>query len=281
MAQLAQRSHATRRELAQDEELLGERGREVARLKEELSETNRLLEQARSDMNTALDAVSQWEQRYVAAAETAKRHREREEQAVRRMQEMQEALKQAEREAGPKEVARRGSSQALVTLVNTIPSQEHGMCTLLSLDTRYPHISMDRGGSVSFGRDETSTLVLDGKDISHRHARIFYEPEFDAEGITADLVTPFVLEDLSSNGVFVNFEKVGNGQRRRLKHGDAVWMSKLACKRPKSTSQAFVFQVLPSRETINVPPWDLLKSGKKGRVLDANSTRTWMPLTEQ
>ncbi len=189
LAQLAQRSHATRRELAHDESLLVERDREVTQLKQELSETTRLLEQARSDMNTALDAVSQWEQRYVAAGETAKRHREREEQALRRVQEMQEALKRADQDGGPKSNARKGSSQALVTLVNTISSQEQGMCTLLSLDTRNPHISMDRGGCVSFGRDETSTIILDGKDISHRHARIFYEPEFDAEGISADLLT--------------------------------------------------------------------------------------------
>ena len=134
------------------------------------------------------------------------------------------------------------------------------MCCLVSLDSRNPHVVMNRGGAVSFGRDPQCTVVLAGSEISHKHARVFYEPDLDETGITSLSQTPFVLQDLSSNGVFVNFQKVAKGNQCRLKHGDLIWFSKLACKTPKSSSHAYVFQVtskLPQK-TVRVPPWKQL-----------------------
>merc|ERR1711916_48673 len=104
------------------------------------------------------------------------------------------------------------------------------LCCLVSLDTRNPHVIMNPGGAASFGRDPHCTVVLNGADISRKHARVYYEPDLHDLGITADLKTPFVLQDTSSNGVFVNFQKVTKGNVRRLQHGDLVWFSKAACK---------------------------------------------------
>ena len=302
LARLAHKTHNDALELAADEEMLRTQDVELNRLKrdleavtaqrdefrhakDELASAIDQRDQARSDVNTALDAVSQWEQRFVLASENAKRLREREEQTARKVVELQEALRRAEEAA---ETARAGNrslddtvatSASPMSVVKLLPVQMRSMCTLLSLDTRNPHICMNRGGGASFGRDTTSTVVLDGKDISHNHARIFYEPDYDAEGVTDDLLTPWVLEDLSTNGVFVNFVKLGNGARHRLKHGDAIWLSKLACKTPKTTNHAFVFQVTSTKMAVAVPPWDVLKSGtKQGRVVDDASNRSWVAL---
>jgi hypothetical protein len=251
IAALSKTALSVQQDLVADEAAGRLRDVELTEMGEKLKESEKQCGMARSDVYTALDAVSQWEQRYVAAAETSKRLREREDQALKKVSELQESLRDALQRA-----ERSGSGSALVSLSSSLPTQVSSMCCLLSLDTRNPHVGLERGGGLTFGRDTDCTLVLTGKDISHHHARIFYEPEFDQEGITSDLLTPFVLEDTSANGVFCNFEKVGNGQRRRLRHGDALWFSKLSCKNPKSTNHAYVFQVSMNRKAIVVPPWD-------------------------
>jgi hypothetical protein len=57
-------------------------------------------------------------------------------------------------------------------------------------------------------------VVLGSRDCSSEHARVFYDVDLPAE-IGADGSTPYVLEDKSSNGVFVNFVKLGKGKTHR------------------------------------------------------------------
>lgn len=136
---------------------------------------------------------------------------------------------------------------------------------MVSLDSRNPHLILDLGGSASFGRDSLNTVRLDGKDISHNHARVFYDPYAHEKGISLSH-SPWIIEDNSSNGVFVNFVKVGKGKTVGLKHGDLVWFSKLALKtQPRTSAHAYVFQIsslIPSK-TLRLPPsWKAVGSLK-------------------
>jgi hypothetical protein len=255
---LSQLMQATRRELKHDNVLV---------------QQPREAEQALDDVNTTLDDVSQWKNRHAAASETTCHL---EEQALKRFPEAQDDMQGLRQDcAGFSAFVERGVPATALETLGVMPSelQSGSMCALLSLDARNSHVLLGRCGSISFGRDGTSTVVLEDKDISHRHARIFYDPEFDAVRIADDLKTPFVLEDRSSNGVFINFEKLGRGRRHRLRHGDTVWMSKLALKTP-TTQNAYVFQMVPARNVVSVSPRNMLKAGKQGHAVDANNLET-------
>ena len=224
-------------------------------------------DKARNDLDTALDAVSKWEHQYVAATETTKR-------SQKKVSELQEEL------ARLKEHLNQSSNTSLDqgTEVEGIPEKSK-YCCLMSLDHKNPHVTLNPGGSASFGRDALCTVILNSKDISHRHCRIFYDTDLHEDGL-AKGHTPFMLEDLSSNGVFVNFEKVGKGEKVRLRHGDLIWFSKQAVKHHTSAF-AYVFQIssLVPRDTVRVPALQLEGTEKKiwtrEKSLDGGNMRVW------
>jgi pSer/pThr/pTyr-binding forkhead associated (FHA) protein len=63
-------------------------------------------------------------------------------------------------------------------------------------------------GSLSFGRDAGSDVVVSGQDVSRQHAEIRWDPE------------GYTLIDLSVNGTYVNGERTG--KTRRLSRADII-----------------------------------------------------------
>ncbi|KAJ7028545.1 kinase-like domain-containing protein [Mycena alexandri] len=68
---------------------------------------------------------------------------------------------------------------------------------------------------VAVGRNVANAFVLPGYKISNFHAVIRWNGLENAESI-------ITIDDLSSNGTFINGEKIGKGQRRLLKDGNEV-----------------------------------------------------------
>ncbi|KAJ7760920.1 kinase-like domain-containing protein [Mycena metata] len=68
---------------------------------------------------------------------------------------------------------------------------------------------------VKVGRNDSNAFVLPGYKISNFHAVIKWNGLENAESIVT-------IDDLSSNGTFINGEKIGRGQRRLLKDGNEV-----------------------------------------------------------
>ncbi|KAJ6594533.1 kinase-like domain-containing protein [Mycena capillaripes] len=69
--------------------------------------------------------------------------------------------------------------------------------------------------AVTIGRSPTNSVVFPGFKISNFHATIRWNGEQNA----ASVVT---IEDTSSNGTFINQEKIGKGQQRLLKDGNEI-----------------------------------------------------------
>eukprot|EP00357_Protocruzia_adherens_P017760 CAMPEP_0114988774 /NCGR_PEP_ID=MMETSP0216-20121206/9801_1 /TAXON_ID=223996 /ORGANISM="Protocruzia adherens, Strain Boccale" /LENGTH=438 /DNA_ID=CAMNT_0002351623 /DNA_START=285 /DNA_END=1602 /DNA_ORIENTATION=+ len=70
---------------------------------------------------------------------------------------------------------------------------------------------------VTIGRLPVNSLVINEKRISGCHCRIIKQTNEREE-------TVVVIEDLSSNGTFVNDEKVGKGSSKVLKNGDEIML---------------------------------------------------------
>ena len=87
----------------------------------------------------------------------------------------------------------------------------------LKSEEAYENIKMERGFPSSgylIGRHPECDVILDIPTISNRHCLIFNEHR-DGKSVA-------VLEDLSSNGTFVNEAIVGRNKRRELEDGDEV-----------------------------------------------------------
>lgn len=99
----------------------------------------------------------------------------------------------------------------------TVKSKRHGPQELVEDEAEYEQEKMNVGfpsGGYLIGRHPECDMVLDIPTISNRHCLLFNETR------NGDVIA--VLEDLSSNGTFVNEQIVGRNKRRELEDGDEI-----------------------------------------------------------
>ncbi|KJE92025.1 checkpoint and tumor suppressor protein 2 [Capsaspora owczarzaki ATCC 30864] len=92
---------------------------------------------------------------------------------------------------------------------------ERPWAQLLPLHQDYHSIDLIAASYV-FGRHTSSDFLLKDPSASNTHCRIFQEMDDQGSSMLA------FLEDLSSNGTFINDRKVGKGKRQVLNHGDEI-----------------------------------------------------------
>ncbi|CAN8099580.1 unnamed protein product [Discula destructiva] len=92
-------------------------------------------------------------------------------------------------------------------------------------------------GGYLIGRHPECDIVVDDPSVSNRHCLLFTENKAND--------TVAIVEDLSSNGTFVNEAIIGRNQRRELKEGDEIAVldkARFIFKYPKSRQTSQFFQ---------------------------------------
>lgn len=114
------------------------------------------------------------------------------------------------------------SQQPVLSFVSTNPQSAASFDVLCGavevvseLQEKGPAAQPVRTLNVSVGRDPANTIVLKDRRISHRHFTLHVRAS--AEGAVA-----LEVHDQSSNGTFVNGQKVGKGRRLGLHLGDRI-----------------------------------------------------------
>ncbi|CUM62810.1 uncharacterized protein PRCAT00000368001 [Priceomyces carsonii] len=98
---------------------------------------------------------------------------------------------------------------------------------LFSLDKEHSHISIPRKPSgVLIGRSSSCDVRISGSDVSSKHCHLALTSSNEKELL-------FIV-DMSSNGVFINDEKLGRGSSLLLKSGDKIGFAK--------TGGSFIFR---------------------------------------
>ncbi|RYC61525.1 hypothetical protein CHU98_g4692 [Xylaria longipes] len=121
-----------------------------------------------------------------------------------------------------------------------VDPKEHGKCALEKEEV-YEKTKTKEGvssGGYLIGRHPECDVVIDDPVVSNRHCLIFTENKGDD--------TVAIVEDLSSNGTFVNEAIVGRNQRRELQEQDEIAVmdkGRFIFRYPRSrTSSAFLQQ---------------------------------------
>ncbi|OCT54449.1 serine/threonine-protein kinase chk2 [Cladophialophora carrionii] len=99
----------------------------------------------------------------------------------------------------------------------TVKSKKRGKKDLLEAESEYEQGKNEKGfpaGGYLIGRHPECDMVLDIPTVSNRHCLIFNESR------NGDMIA--ILEDLSSNGTFVNEALLGRNKRRELEDGDEI-----------------------------------------------------------
>ncbi|EXJ96375.1 CAMK/RAD53 protein kinase [Capronia coronata CBS 617.96] len=99
----------------------------------------------------------------------------------------------------------------------TVKAKKRGKTELEDAEIEYEKVKEATGfpaGGYLIGRHPECDMILDIPTVSNRHCLIFNE--------TRNGGTIAVLEDLSSNGTFVNEALVGRNKRRELEDGDEI-----------------------------------------------------------
>lgn len=101
----------------------------------------------------------------------------------------------------------------------TVKTKKRGKTELLEAEDKYEHTKEQAptafpAGGYLIGRHPECDMIIDIPTVSNRHCLIFNE--------TRNGDTVAVLEDLSSNGTFVNEALVGRNKRRELEDGDEI-----------------------------------------------------------
>jgi serine/threonine protein kinase len=107
---------------------------------------------------------------------------------------------------------------------------------LISLNPRYESIDLCKD-DLLLGRQKACDVRLTDVRISGKHCRIFKVQSQDKK-LTKE---SFYIEDLSSNGTFVNGTKIGKGNRTMLQDGDRI---SLVSKKRTSMFMSYIFEDL-------------------------------------
>eukprot|EP01117_Protostelium_nocturnum_P013865 TRINITY_DN5217_c1_g1_i3.p1 TRINITY_DN5217_c1_g1~~TRINITY_DN5217_c1_g1_i3.p1 ORF type:complete len:653 (+),score=336.08 TRINITY_DN5217_c1_g1_i3:150-2108(+) len=124
---------------------------------------------------------------------------------------------------------------------------------LRSLNPRWNHVNMDaKTNQIVFGREpDCSVSFPQDKLISSKHCKIFRDSNI------------YFVEDLSSNGTFINGDKVGKGNRRVIHDGDELSLviksSELAKKHAKMQDAfiAYIFKENTNNQDMIYKHYDL------------------------
>eukprot|EP01105_Mastigella_eilhardi_P022172 TRINITY_DN5445_c0_g1_i1.p1 TRINITY_DN5445_c0_g1~~TRINITY_DN5445_c0_g1_i1.p1 ORF type:complete len:581 (+),score=162.40 TRINITY_DN5445_c0_g1_i1:136-1878(+) len=104
---------------------------------------------------------------------------------------------------------------------------------LISLNPEFANVEL-REKATMFGRNPSSDVRIADLNISGRHARITREESGTTQG--GNLVIAFI-EDFSTNGTFLDGEKIGHGNKRLLSSGGEITLLKKGAKKI-----AFIYQ---------------------------------------
>jgi pSer/pThr/pTyr-binding forkhead associated (FHA) protein len=165
-----------------------------------------------------------------------------------------------------------GNSQSQPT---PTPQEDEPLARLVSMDSQVASIACTLETMV-LGRKQTCSVVLDDPTVSAVHCRIYFDDIVPLGSLRPDLVlqhaeqqqlakqaaawpparsingngevffgaSHFWIEDLSSNGTFVNMVKLGRNCRARLCHNDVISLCKPEQKRKtKGTKMTWQFQL--------------------------------------
>ncbi|OAL30275.1 hypothetical protein AYO20_08849 [Fonsecaea nubica] len=108
-------------------------------------------------------------------------------------------------------------SKPLEVSRSTVKSRRRGKKELIEAEAEYENEKTDKGFPASgylIGRHPECDMILDIPTVSNRHCLLFNETR------NGDAVA--ILEDLSSNGTFVNEAFLGRNKRRQLEDGDEI-----------------------------------------------------------
>jgi pSer/pThr/pTyr-binding forkhead associated (FHA) protein len=155
------------------------------------------------------------------------------------------------------------------------PQEEEPLARLVSMDSQVASINCTLD-TMLLGRKNTCTVVLDDPTVSATHCRIYYDDNVPMGSLRPELVlqhaeqqqaakqaaawpparsintngevffgaSHFWIEDLSSNGTFVNMVKLGRNCRARLCHNDVISLCKPEQKRKtKGTKMTWQFKL--------------------------------------
>ncbi|KAI9598959.1 kinase-like domain-containing protein [Syncephalis fuscata] len=143
-----------------------------------------------------------------------------------------------------------------VTTLDSQAEEPPAWGILQTANNKYPTIYMTKEdtpggkqGGYLLGRHRECDVIFESSLISNRHCLIYkvnerrHNPSFEEQGRERVFV-----EDLSSNGTFVNGVKIGRGNRRELVHGDelqlAIWTA--GSEIPYFYDKFYIFQQPPS-----------------------------------
>jgi hypothetical protein len=136
---------------------------------------------------------------------------------------------------------------------------------LISMDSDLASIDLTLESQITFGRKPSCTVQLNDLTVSGKHCCIYYDDKVPmgsfvdphgasppwtpgrattTRGETFYGASNFWVEDLSSNGTYVNMVKLGRGNRARLCHHDQIALSTTEAKRgTKCTKNTFLFAI--------------------------------------
>lgn len=159
--------------------------------------------------------------------------------------------------------------------LNSQLSQHTGddvLARLVSMDSDVVSFNLDVDKTMTIGRKSSCAVVLHDPTVSSVHCKIFYDDSVPMGSVKAEAVVAhaqqqqaaqgwskstnmegevfygasnFWIEDMSSNGTFVNMVKLGKGTKARLCHNDVISLCRPEQKRKtKGTKLTWLFQLV-------------------------------------
>ncbi|KAJ3031899.1 UNVERIFIED_CONTAM: hypothetical protein HDU68_010858 [Siphonaria sp. JEL0065] len=128
------------------------------------------------------------------------------------------------------------------------PQNEWGtLKALAETDTiKTINLTKDKTGYV-IGRHSECDIQVDLPQLSKRHCVVFQEVSVSEGGNVASVF----IEDLSTNGTFVNFKRIGKGKRHKLQDGDSIQLLHSDKQKAGTIAEKFWIFRLPKKQETN------------------------------
>ncbi|ORX91130.1 Pkinase-domain-containing protein [Basidiobolus meristosporus CBS 931.73] len=136
---------------------------------------------------------------------------------------------------------------------------------LQSINPEYPtvYLSKTDGRGYLLGRHSECDVIFTHPQISNRHCLIFKENRVETQTGPVDCI---FIEDLSTNGTYVNGKKIGRNQRRQIRQGDSIQLARYNSKLHEKFNDNFYIFKQVSPET-NEPGLTISKKYLIGNTL--------------
>ncbi|KAK9695576.1 serine/threonine protein kinase [Basidiobolus ranarum] len=102
-------------------------------------------------------------------------------------------------------------------------SDPWGILQSINPDYATVYLSKTDGRGYLLGRHKECDIIFNHPQISNRHCLIFKENRVDTQTGPVDCI---FIEDLSTNGTYVNGKKIGRNQRRQIHPGDSIQLAR-------------------------------------------------------